>query len=159
MKYFCARSVIPNTGGIRAILLISCRFHFWLALRPPPYGRVSNSTSKLHYRTGHGKRSLLTSRRSALTPFFCLCVYVAAYLCAWACAPVTQGDLFPIRKWNSLRDSPPLTPSEPFSFITSPAVPEPLGVLPRRSQLPDKHRQHLSCGQKCWVAITSQQTT
>lgn len=27
------------------------------------------------------------------------------------------------------------------------------------NQVPDKHRQHLSYGQKCWVAINSEQTT
>lgn len=164
----CDTRAGPNTGGIQAILLISCCFHFWVTLWPLPSGGLSNSKSRLHYWTGHSEWLLLTSCCSSPTPFMWVCVllgfacvYVDVYLCIGLCACACVRDpnwLVSNKKMKSIVEFHP-PPANYFLLLLHLHFLEPLGALPRCNQLPDKHQQHLSCGQKCWVAITSQQTT
>lgn len=90
-------------------------------------------------------------------PCLCVCGVVVCTVCACVRDPEW---LVPNKEMKSIVGfffSPPS--SESFLLLLHLHFSEPLGELPRCNQLPDKHRQHLSCGQKCWVAITSQQTT
>lgn len=161
-----------NTGWIQAIPLISCCFHYYGGLTHPTAASIwwpvqqQEQIALLDW-----SQPMVAANKLPLLSDPCLCgrcvavavrVFMWIRICLSVCVQIhvcmTQGDLFPIRKWNPLWGFFPLPPSEPFSFITSPALSWATGYAPTL-QLPDKHRQHLSYGQKCWVAITSQQTT
>lgn len=60
--------------------------------------------------------------------YLCICVYVLVR--------VTPNDLFSIRKWNPLWDFFCSPPSEPFSFITSPALAWATGCAPTLQPTP-----------------------
>lgn len=158
-----------NSERIHVILLISCCFHFWVGQSHPANASIWWAVQQQEQIAllGWSQRMVAANKLLLLSdPCLCvceinlpvcLCECIFVHLCVPTLVCVTQSDFFQIRKWNPLWDVF-FPPSEPFSFITSPALPWATGCAPTL-KTPDKHRQHLSCRQKCWVAITSQQTT
>ena len=155
----------PNTGGNQAILLISCCFHFWFGLSHPVTASIWWPVQQQEQIAllDRSQRMVAANKLLLLSdPFLWECVCVAAFACVpmWSCVSVcvhvlvcvTQSDLFPIRKWNPLWDFffffPP---SEPFSFITSPALPWATGCAPTLQPTP----RQASAASILWTEVLS----
>lgn len=91
----------------------------------------------------------------------CLPQCLFAWLFVYRCVPVlvwmTPGYLLPKRKMKSIVVFFLPPPQWTILFITSPALLCVTVCAPHAAL--DKHQQHLSCEQKCWMAITCPQST
>lgn len=159
-----------KTGGTRGIHLISCCFHFWFRPSHPVTAtiwwpvRQQEQIALLDW-----SQWMVAANKLLLhsDPFLWLCVCVRRHICLRVCMAVccvsvcvhvivcvTPSDLFPIRTWNSFWEffffffSPP---SEPFSFITSPALPWATGCAPTLQPTP----RQASAASILWTEVLS----
>lgn len=159
----CDTRAGPNTWGIPAILLISCCFHFWFRLSHPVTASIwwpvqqQEQIALLDWsqRTVAANKLLLRSDPlnceraccvACVSMWMCICVSV----CVRVLVCVTLSDLFPIRKWNPLWGFF-FPPSEPFSFITSPALPWATGCAPTLQRTP----RQASAASILWTEVLS----
>lgn len=145
------------------ILLISCRFHFWVGQSHPATASIRWPVQQQERIAllDRSKRTVAANKLLLLSdPCLCVCMGVAVLSCVseWMCiyvcvhvlACVTLSDLFPIRKWNPLWDFF-FPPSEPFSFITSPALPWATGCAPTLQPTP----RQASAASILWTEVLS----
>lgn len=133
-----------NTGWIQAIPLISCCFHYYGGLTHPTAASIwwpvqqQEQIALLDW-----SQPMVAANKLPLLSDPCLCgrcvaaavrVFMWIHICPFVCVQIhvcmTQGDLFPIRKWNPLWGFSPSLPANHFLLLLHLHFPEPLGMLP-----------------------------
>ena len=131
----CDNRAFSNTGGIQATLLISCCFHFWVShpetdsIWWPVQQQEQIALLVWSQRMVAANKLMLHS-----DPCFWVCVCACVHVC---CVCVRDpGWLVSNKEMKSIVGIFFSSLSEPFSFITSPALPRAAGCAPAPQPAP-----------------------